>query len=240
MLYGKKSRFVLSRNQRGKNSACCGRGLLASRELIRAMEAGMTGSRSLQIIADHCMGQCIYCAISEARFGGIRNFHIEHFRPKAKFSELENDINNLYLACAICNVLKCDDWPAEPTTDHSIAAYPDPSVADYNSIFEVSSDSYGASSTTIAGTYLVERLLLNRAQLILERRLLVMTQLLEEFEKWVGDSMSRMTKSELKSTMTILLDFTKVKTGALQARPYQDVDTKRAVKTRARRRRSRS
>ena len=61
-----------------------------------------------QEIADHCHGRCIYCAISEARFGGVRNFHIEHYRPKKKFPQFENDIKNLYSAGAICNVLKCD------------------------------------------------------------------------------------------------------------------------------------
>ena len=37
-----------------------------------------------EIIADECKHQCVYCALSESRFGGIRNFHVEHYRPKSK------------------------------------------------------------------------------------------------------------------------------------------------------------
>jgi hypothetical protein len=181
-----------------------------------------------QAIADHCDGRCVYCAIPEARFGGIRNFHIEHFRPKVKFPAMENNIGNLYLACAICNVLKCDDWPAEPAADHSRAAYPDPFLTNYNTLFMVSSTTHEVASPTVAGKYLVERVLLNRAQLILERRLAAMFKSLSEFDAWVSTSIGRMTPEELKTTVAVLLDIGRVKTGVLGARPYRDVDTKRS------------
>jgi hypothetical protein len=180
-----------------------------------------------QSIADHCDGRCVYCAIPEGRFGGIRNFHIEHFRPKVRFPKLENKIHNLYLACAICNILKCDDWPAEPVADHSIAAYPDPSAVDYNTIFAVSQETYEVDSPTLAGRYLVERILLNRAQLVLERRLAAMLAFWAEFDTWVRESMDTMTRAEARQTMGILLDIGRAKTSALQVRPYGDVDTKR-------------
>src|SRR5690349_11271873 len=79
-----------------------------------------------EVISEDCDEKCIYCAIHEGRFGGLRNFHVEHYRPKDRFPRLENTITNLYLACAVCNVLKCDDWPQEPRGDHSVPAYPDP------------------------------------------------------------------------------------------------------------------
>jgi hypothetical protein len=180
-----------------------------------------------QAIADHCGGQCVYCAISEARFGGIRNFHIEHFRPKVKFPKLENDIKNLYLACAVCNVLKCDDWPTEPAMDHSLPAYPDPLQADYNALFEVSPATHEVDSSTIAGRYVIERILLNRAQLILERRLAAMLTLLAEFDIWVRTSLDSMTPEEKSATIEVLLEIGSVNIGALQARPYLDIDTKR-------------
>lgn len=191
-----------------------------------------------QAIADHCGGQCVYCAISEARFGGIRNFHVEHFRPKSKFPLLENDIRNLYLACGVCNILKCDDWPAEPVADHSLVAYPDPSLVDYNTLFEISPNNHELKSAAVAGNYLIEKILLNRAQLILERRLASMHQLLTEFEKWVEDSMNDMTRAEMKATMAVLLKFSRIKTGAFEARPYRDIDTKRRVKARGSKKRS--
>jgi hypothetical protein len=181
-----------------------------------------------QVIADHCDGRCVYCAIPEGRFGGIRNFHVEHFRPKVKFPKLENDIRNLYLACAICNVLKCDDWPAEPAADHSRVSYPDPFLTDYNGLFVVSPATHEVGSPTVAGKYLVERVLLNRAQLILERRLAAMLRSLTEFDEWVSASVASMTNKEMKATVRLLQEISRVKTKTLEARPYRDRDTKRS------------
>lgn len=169
----------------------------------------------------------MYCAIPEGRFGGIRNFHIEHFRPKAKFPKLENDIGNLYVACAICNVLKSDDWPAEPVADHSLATYPDPLLTDYNALFVISRTTHEVSSPTVAGKYLVEKVLLNRAQLILERRLAMVLSSLGQFDTWVSASIRNMTREELKTTVAILQEISRIKTNTLEARPYRDLDTKR-------------
>jgi len=86
-------------------------------------------------IAHDCGHQCVYCAIPEAAFGGIDNFHVEHYRPKSIFQDLRDTITNLYLACSICNRFKGNDWPAEPPDDHSISCYPDPADHDYNALF---------------------------------------------------------------------------------------------------------
>jgi len=48
--------------------------------------------------------RCAYCTIHEGEFGGLRNFVVEHFRPRWKFSELECEYTNLYYACRIYNV----------------------------------------------------------------------------------------------------------------------------------------
>jgi hypothetical protein len=158
---------------------------------------------------------------------------------KPKFPALENDIRNLYLACGVCNVLKCDDWPCEPVADHSLATYPDPTLVDYNSLFDVSSTTYELKSSTTAGGYLIERILLNRAQLIVERRLAVMHRMLTEFEDWFERCMDDLTPTEMKTMATILLHFSRIKTTAFEARPYRDVDTKRRVKAKPRRKRLR-
>lgn len=191
-----------------------------------------------QVIADHCGAQCVYCAISEARFGGIRNFHIEHFRPKVRFPKLENDIRNLYLACSVCNVLKCDDWPAEPKANHTVPAYPDPSLVDYNTIFLVSGTTHEIESSTVAGQYVIERILLNRPQLIVERWLASVFQLLTQYEVWIKRFVDHMTHSELKATTKILLEISRTRGKLLQARPYRDADTKRPAKPKAAKKRS--
>jgi hypothetical protein len=192
-----------------------------------------------QLIADHCEGRCVYCAIAEARFGGIRNFHIEHYRPKVRFPHLENDIRNLYLACAVCNVLKCDDWPAEPDPDHSLPAYPDPAVVDYNSLFQVA-ETHEISSSTVAGRYVIERMALNRAQLILERRLHAIESAISSFNDWVSERLDALTPEEQRQTIEILNDITRAQTATTTARPYKDDDTKRSARVRTtKKRRSR-
>lgn len=182
-----------------------------------------------QLIADDCEGRCIYCAIAEARFGGIRNFHIEHFRPKVRFPHLEDDIRNLYLACAICNVLKCDDWPADPVADHSLPAYPDPSAVDYNSIFDFTPTTHEVSSPTVAGTYVIGRMALNRAQLIIERRWIALQVQIEEFSAWIEASLNSLTPDELREAVQILNAISKTQSAAATARPYKDADTRRST-----------
>jgi hypothetical protein len=191
-----------------------------------------------QAIADYCEGRCVYCAIPESRFGGIRNFHIAHFRPKAKFRSLENDIGNLYLSCSICNVLKCDDWPAEPAADHSRVAYPDPSRTDFNALLVVSAATREVDSQAVAGKYLIERVLLNRAQLIVERRLTAALRSFEEFRDWVDVSAGKMTHKELVEVVRLLCTIDNIKTGALGARPYKDGDAKRRVNAKVAKKRS--
>lgn len=124
-----------------------------------------------QLIADEGFHQCVYCAIPDASLGGLRSFHIEHYKPKSKFKDLENDINNLFYACPICNTFKSNDWPAEPNKDHSINSYPNPSILDYTDLFNTDPETGTISGKYIASKYIVEKLFLNRSQLIMERRL---------------------------------------------------------------------
>jgi hypothetical protein len=192
-----------------------------------------------QQIADFCQARCIYCAIPEGRFGGLRNFHVEHFRPKVRFPHLENEIRNLYLACAICNVLKCDDWPAEPIDDHSVAAYPDPAVSDYNSIFDLDGRTHEVQAASAAGQYVIERVMLNRAQLVLQRRLYAVLEALKEFESWIPEAFDHMSDGEKRAAMQVLIKIVELTTAALEARPYRDSETKRSTRTKAARQRSR-
>ncbi|MBI1765278.1 MAG: hypothetical protein HYR56_28015 [Acidobacteria bacterium] len=123
-----------------------------------------------EFLANEGFNQCVYCAIHEAAFGGQRNFHVEHYRPKSKFASLVNDIFNLYYACAICNVFKSDDWPSEPCADHSLIFYPNPSEVDYDTLFDIDLNTGLVSGKFVVSRYLVEQLHLNRDQLVLERR----------------------------------------------------------------------
>ena len=120
-------------------------------------------------LAEEARHQCVYCAIEEGRFGGYRNFHVEHFRPKSRFPALEHSYPNLFYACAVCNAFKSNDW-IECVLSPDVACYPDPSARDYGELLAVGTAGQ-IEGKGLAGKYIVERLFLNRPQLLLERRL---------------------------------------------------------------------
>ena len=122
-----------------------------------------------QQISDECYNHCVYCSIHENPWGGIDHYHIEHFRPKSKFTHLEHIITNLYHACPICNKFKSDDWPNE-CDELDKVCYPDPSDHDYTDLFQLDLSNYSIKGKFIASTYLINRLYLNRPQLVYERR----------------------------------------------------------------------
>lgn len=126
------------------------------------------------LLAEEGSHQCVYCAISDASMGGIRNFHVEHYRPKSRFPDLENRFTNLFYACPICNTFKGNDWPTEPTLE--VRCYPDPSTNDYDLLFTIKSPSGEIEGNVIASRYMVEKIYLNRGQLILERRLHILLE----------------------------------------------------------------
>ncbi len=119
--------------------------------------------------------QCVYCSIHETPMGGIRNFAVEHYKPKSisKFAHLENDIRNLFYACSICNGFKGPDWYDVSPTNFSNVVYPDPSVTNYSVLFTVDEKTGLIIGKNVAGKYILERLFLNRTQLILDRKLII-------------------------------------------------------------------
>jgi hypothetical protein len=137
-----------------------------------------TYSNWKEILAEEGHHQCVYCTISESRFGGIRNFAVEHYKPKSltKFKKLENDITNLFFACSICNGFKGNDWYDEPLDDFTKIVYPDPSKTDYSALFYVNPHTGVVDGKNIAGRYISEKLYLNRIQLILDRKLSILKQ----------------------------------------------------------------
>jgi len=114
--------------------------------------------------------KCVYCATSEGYLGGSDSYHVEHFRPKslAQFESLLKEYSNLFYTCAICNRFKSNDWPSDPN-DLTIACYIDPNLHNYNEFFTINDD-FSISGTNVASRYMVERVNLNRTQLINVRR----------------------------------------------------------------------
>jgi len=188
-------------------------------------------------IANDCGEQCVYCAIHESRFGGLANFHVEHYQPKSipRFAKLINVITNLYLACAICNWFKGNDWPDDPVEDNSRSAYPDPSVCDYNTIFAMPTGTYLIKGTCLAGAYVIERLYLNRPQLIIERRAVAVESRLAQFEAFARQAITQLARHKnprarqlLVKVGEALIDLNQQFREANKKRPYELADIRRS------------
>ncbi|MEK3672653.1 HNH endonuclease [Paenibacillus sp. FSL R10-2771] len=87
--------------------------------------------------------RCGYCDDFDGWVGGEGAYHIDHFAPKSKFADLENNYSNLVYACSFCNRFKSNDWPSE---DYRITyinniGYIDPCSEEYEELF--SRDKYG-------------------------------------------------------------------------------------------------
>ncbi len=187
-------------------------------------------------VANDCGGQCIYCAIHESRFGGLANFHVEHHRPKSnpRFAHLKDVITNLYLACAICNWFKGNDWPNDPVNDHSVVGYPDPASTDYNDLFTIGADTYLVVGIFPASKYVTERLYLNRPQLILERRSWAIEYRLGQFEHFALDAAKVLEgRGEKQATrliaqlLKIVVDLNQQFRDANRVRPYELAEIRR-------------
>jgi hypothetical protein len=120
-------------------------------------------------IADDCHMQCVYCCIGEEPWGGLDHYHIDHFKPIKTFPELQHIITNLYLACPICNRFKSDFWLVE-TKDLNLLFIPDPSDHNYCELFTLDIKNFKIVGLYPAAKFVIERLYLNRPQLIHHRR----------------------------------------------------------------------
>jgi hypothetical protein len=75
--------------------------------------------------------RCGYTDCRDNWFGGKNTFHIDHFKPKKKYPELETAYSNLVYSCSYVNILKKDD---------DSAFYLDPCENNYNEHFEREDD----------------------------------------------------------------------------------------------------
>lgn len=192
-------------------------------------------------IAANCQHQCVYCTISEGEYGGIDNFHVEHFRPKALFKKLENEIDNLFVACAICNRFKSDEWPGEPHRHGATPTFLDPAVANYHDHIELHGHSYFLKGKTQAGSYIVEQLYLNRSQLLTSRRYRVILAQLEATRQFFEGELDRVVaagadgRALVKEMAEILLNITRLQGQIAQGRPYAAGATQRPARSARRR-----
>lgn len=178
-------------------------------------------------LAEEAKHQCVYCCISDAHFGGLRNFHVEHYRPKSKRKDLEHTYSNLFYACGICNTFKGDDWPDEPGKDDRFEYihYPDPSLTNYSHLFSVDVMTAEVSGRNVTAKYLVEKLHLNRAQILRNRKLLILSDQLTG----LMDELSEASKAvenldHCKSLMEFMRQIAELFRDLLHAVPYESAE----------------
>ena len=113
--------------------------------------------------------RCAYCLIHEGHFGGLRNYHVDHFCPKRKFPGLALVYKNLYYSCSICNTVKGDVWPSQDQLSTGYC-FTDPCQENpYEHHFHAQGNGI-LRFLTNAGKYTLEHLRLNRQQLVNHRR----------------------------------------------------------------------
>ncbi len=54
--------------------------------------------------------RCGYCDDPDTHYGQEIAYHIDHFKPKSKFSSLKADYHNLVYSCPYCNNAKSNEW----------------------------------------------------------------------------------------------------------------------------------
>jgi uncharacterized protein (TIGR02646 family) len=123
--------------------------------------------------------RCAYCLIHEAHYGGLRNFHVDHFRPKKRFPRLSLAYKNLYYACGLCNTFKGDAWPSESESEAGFR-FVDPCAENPYAIHFAEDEADGSlRALTDPGRYSWAHLRLDRGQLRSHRR-----RQAEKRQKW--------------------------------------------------------
>lgn len=187
-----------------------------------------------ELLAREANSQCVYCAIHENAYGGFRNFHVEHYRPKsnAKFKKLIHVFRNLFYACSICNTFKGEDWPCDPPPKLHKPCYADPAKIDYSEIFIINSNGE-VIGKNIAARYMIEKLYLNRPQLMMERRTFLLKNELEEnileFRKNTNELMrvktaKAATRALLEKAALLSIDILQLCLDYSKIRPYKPTE----------------
>ncbi|HUU83441.1 MAG TPA: HNH endonuclease [Phycisphaerae bacterium] len=120
--------------------------------------------------------RCAYCISHEAWMGGFDAMEVDHFRPwsRPEFQHRKKDWTNLYYACRRCNLHKSNRWPTEEEESRGFR-FVDPCEDDPDDHLRIARDP-GADdlcwlhALTPAGRYTIDKIRLNRKQLIDIRR----------------------------------------------------------------------
>jgi hypothetical protein len=106
-------------------------------------------------------GACEFCGITEIDAGGMLT--IDHFQPRTKAGS--DTLENLIYACVACNQYKQDYWPRTETAP--ILWNPRQESASQHFVEQENGE---LTALTPTGVFTIQRLRLNRSQLIAARQ----------------------------------------------------------------------
>ena len=116
--------------------------------------------------------RCAYCLSHEDHMGRLDAMEVDHFRPtgRPEFAHLKCAWANLYYCCRRCNVHKSSKWPNGNEFEDGLR-FVDPCEEDPDEHFRLTRDGSGnedgeIASETPPGRYSIEKIRLNRQQLI--------------------------------------------------------------------------
>lgn len=120
--------------------------------------------------------RCAYCISHEELMGGYDAMEVDHFRPwrRTEFEHLKKEWTNLYYACRRCNLHKSDHWPSTEQNMRGLR-FIDPCEEDPDDHLRITrhhgtDDLCWLHPLTPAGRYTIDKIRLNRKQLIDIRR----------------------------------------------------------------------
>jgi HNH endonuclease len=104
---------------------------------------------------------CEFCGTSEIDAGGLLT--IDHFQPRSK--QGSNQLDNLIYACISCNQSKQDYWPSQDTAPKLWNPRQETASQHF-----VEQDDGQLTALTLTGEFTIQRLRLNRTQLVSARQ----------------------------------------------------------------------
>jgi hypothetical protein len=123
--------------------------------------------------------RCAYCILHEEEMGGYAAMEVDHFRPwkRPEFEHLKKEWTNLYYTCRRCNLWKSNHWPTTEQNARGLR-FIDPCEDDPDDHLRIvphpgNGELCWLLAVTPAGKYTIEKIRLNRKQLIDIRRRLM-------------------------------------------------------------------
>lgn len=144
-----------------------------------------------EMLNEEFAGKCAYCgsSIDTAAHKGV----IENFYPKSKYPQMSFQLDNLLLACQICDRSKADEFPVDDNDEPMLL---NPRTDNYQEHIRLEKKTGLLNPITNKGKITIELLNLNRMALVEQRKLKELErELFENFQKVNKDYYANFTEN---------------------------------------------